>query len=376
LSSLGDSVFVFATQHGELTGYYHSFDFGPAFNGVSFGRHRTSDGREEFVAQRHSTLGAANAGPQVGPVVVSQIMYQPPASAGTNNTTDEFIALRNVSAQPVSLFDPAHPTNTWRLRGAVELDLPPHVSLTAGETLVCVSFNPELDLGALARFRTRYNLPPTWRVLGPWRGHLDNAGDEVRLLQPDTPQAPPATDPGYVPYVLVERVAYRGGHPWPREARGSGLALTRHDLFAFANDPAHWVAASPNPDLPDADRDGLPDPWERSHGLRPDTADGDHGPAGDPDGDGASNLQEYLSGTRPRDAGDHLRLSGVASAPDLVVLTFTAQPGIAYTLLSRDTLSADTWVSRAAFTPVTVPTLQTFQEPLPPTARLYQLRVP
>jgi pectate lyase len=42
---------------------------------------------------------------------------------------------------------------------------------------------------------------------------------------------------------------------------------------------------------PDADGDGLPDGWEREHGLNP--ADGADG-AGDHDGDGYTNLEEYL----------------------------------------------------------------------------------
>ena len=46
----------------------------------------------------------------------------------------------------------------------------------------------------------------------------------------------------------------------------------------------------------DADSDGLPDAWERWHGLDPGNASD---AALDPDGDGLTNLEEYLNGTLP-----------------------------------------------------------------------------
>ena len=47
---------------------------------------------------------------------------------------------------------------------------------------------------------------------------------------------------------------------------------------------------------PDADHDGMPDAWERQHGLAPnDLADGPK----DLDGDGYTNVEEYLNGTDP-----------------------------------------------------------------------------
>ncbi len=49
---------------------------------------------------------------------------------------------------------------------------------------------------------------------------------------------------------------------------------------------------APGTPKPDADRDGMPDSWEQAHGLNPnDPADGN----GDRDGDGYTNLEEYLN---------------------------------------------------------------------------------
>jgi hypothetical protein len=47
----------------------------------------------------------------------------------------------------------------------------------------------------------------------------------------------------------------------------------------------------------DSDHDGMPDDWERRHKFDPrDASDG----ASDADGDGYTNVEEYLNGTDPR----------------------------------------------------------------------------
>ena len=53
--------------------------------------------------------------------------------------------------------------------------------------------------------------------------------------------------------------------------------------------------------LGDIDSDGMPDEWERKYGLDALVNDS----AGDMDGDGFTNLEEYLKGTIPNDASSH-----------------------------------------------------------------------
>ncbi|MEM7395929.1 MAG: hypothetical protein AAF492_26650, partial [Verrucomicrobiota bacterium] len=58
----------------------------------------------------------------------------------------------------------------------------------------------------------------------------------------------------------------------------------------------------------DTDRDGLLNVWEQQHGLNPNHAI-DAGQ--DPDGDGETNLEEFLADTDPGDARSLLQFLGV-----------------------------------------------------------------
>jgi glucose/arabinose dehydrogenase len=63
---------------------------------------------------------------------------------------------------------------------------------------------------------------------------------------------------------------------------------------------------------PDADGDGLPDAWEEAFGLSPQSAVGNDGASGDPDGDGRTNLEAYRLGIHPR--GFFRRVLGTGTA--------------------------------------------------------------
>lgn len=240
LGADGDEIWLFsADAAGQLTGYVHGHWFGAADDGVSFGRHLTSDGQEHFVAQTTRTLGADNAGPRVGPVVIHEIMYRPPdLDDAADNSQDEYLELFNASAVPVTLFDPGRPTNTWRLRGGVAFDFPTNLTLAAGEFVLVVNFNPT-NASRTAAFRTTYDVGADVRLFGPYAGKLDNSGETVEL------EKPTALDPDTTAYVLVDKVDYRDTAPWPGGADGLGLSLQRRDPLAYGNDPAHWVAAPP-----------------------------------------------------------------------------------------------------------------------------------
>lgn len=247
LSARGEEVYLFsANREADLTGYAHGFAFGAQANGVTFGRYVTSTGDEHFVAQRSPTLGTNNAGPLVGPVVITEIMYHPPdivvAGAGVDNTGDEFIELQNIGGNPAPLYDPTYPTNTWHLRNAVQYDFPAtNVVIPAEGYLLLVSFNPGTNAAATAAFRARNFVPDTVPLYGPWRGQLTNAAAAVELRRPDRPDA------DGVPSILVERVEYSSAAPWLSTADGLGMSLQRIVPVDYGDDLTNWVAVAPTP---------------------------------------------------------------------------------------------------------------------------------
>jgi hypothetical protein len=342
-SAHGDEVHLsVADERGLLTGYRGRVLFGPAENGVSFGRFQTSVD-VQFVAMQSLTFGKdrpaniadfrtgtgkTNTYAHVGPVVISEIMYHPPDINGfEDNVVDEFVRLRNLEAFPVELFHSAYPTNRWRLRDAVKFEFPPNTTLAATGSVYIVSFDPVAAPLTAAAFRDKFGISTDTPVLGPYEGKLDNSSDSVELVKPDAPEPPSNEGPAVVPYIMVDKVEYSDVDPWPTEPDGMGAALRRINLNLFGNDPANWTAEDPYPGGLDSDSDGMPDSWENLYGLDrldPDDADLDN------DDDGLKNKEEYIAGTIPNDAGSTLRLELVPGSP--VVLRLNALPEKSYTI--------------------------------------------
>ena len=85
------------------------------------------------------------------------------------------------------------------------------------------------------------------------------------------------------------------------------------------------------PDL-DSDHDGLPDDWETANGLSANSLTGFDGPDGDPDGDGYTNLQEFLAGTDPHDPNSSLKVRLNLISDARVRVEWPMLPGRSYVL--------------------------------------------
>jgi hypothetical protein len=89
----------------------------------------------------------------------------------------------------------------------------------------------------------------------------------------------------------------------------------------------------------DADHDGMPDAYESARGLNA----GEDDALLDADGDGGSNLSEYLAGTDPRNGAELLRAISVARSGGGLAIKFRVVPGHAYQVEESATLAPAAW---------------------------------
>jgi Tol biopolymer transport system component len=96
----------------------------------------------------------------------------------------------------------------------------------------------------------------------------------------------------------------------------------------------------------DSDGDGIPDWWMMQYFGHPTGQAGDNSLASDDaDGDGASNLQEYLAGTDPTNPNSVFRLSAAATANSTVTLTWPAVSGKSYQIQYKTNLNDPVWLT-------------------------------
>ena len=222
---------------GNPTRFVDHVEFDAARGGESFGRWPDDDGR--LVPMQKVTLGRENSGPRVGPVMIGEVMYYPPETAGADPDDLEFVEITNPFGELIDLTD-------WRIRGGLDFDFPADTILPARSSPVVVSFDPDVPANSekLDAFRACYGITPSVVIVGGYSGRLDDDGERVQLQRPDTP---PLDEPDFTPYLLEDEVRFYAVAPWPTEPAGTGKSLTRAEVFLWGNDATSWITTPPSP---------------------------------------------------------------------------------------------------------------------------------
>jgi hypothetical protein len=241
INKAGEQILLIYAPGGALQRVVDAHSFKGQENGVGIGRY--PDGSEYWVPTV-PTLGTANrmAGQTV---VISEVMYHPVEDGGTNeNTNLEFIELYNPTGSDVPLWtvDDAETVGSWRIKGDVDYTFPAATSLSAGQRVLIVPFDP-LDSFLSADFSAHYNLAGPVPMFGPFDGKLSNQGGRITL---EKPQAPDAFDES-ISWVIVDELFFSEAEPWMPSADGAGYSLHRVSVDAAAADPGSWRDAVPSP---------------------------------------------------------------------------------------------------------------------------------
>ena len=107
----------------------------------------------------------------------------------------------------------------------------------------------------------------------------------------------------------------------------SSTRYTSYDLVTGVAESNTGVVTPPNPD---SDGDGMLDSWELTYGL----GVGINDAAGDADGDGLSNIDEFQLGTHPKSGTSFFKatLAGVPATPGSYQLSWNSVVGKAYVI--------------------------------------------
>jgi len=242
LSENGETLYLHSGRDGILTGYSDEEKFNASETGIAVGRYLKSTGTYNFVAMSVNTPGSENAYPKVGPVVISEIMYNPVSG----NQDQEYIELLNISDSVITLAEYDNELLIdvpWRLAddsNGISFDFPPGTTMAPGENLLLVKNR--------AAFDSAYSSIPDGVQIFEWgAGRLSNAGEKIQLSKPGDQVG----DTRY--YIRVDRVNYSDGShpagedPWPIEPDGTGKSLMRMVPADYGNDPENWHAANPSP---------------------------------------------------------------------------------------------------------------------------------
>jgi CotH kinase protein/Lamin Tail Domain/Fn3 associated len=218
-----------ANPAGDLTGFITALEFPATELNTAWGPGAGSGGEPTrlaaptfgvnsptSVADFRTGTGAGNGGILTGPVVISEIMYNPlPADS-------EFVEVHNISGAPVDI-------SAWDIEGVGTFEFPAGTHLPSGGYAVIV----DAATTTAEAFRAAFGVPAESPVFShPF--DLGNAGEALALEKPN-PVA-------LAPDIRMDRVRYNDKPPWPTEAGGTGPSLERAPVNGYGNNPFNWRA--------------------------------------------------------------------------------------------------------------------------------------
>ena len=214
-----------------------------------------------------------------GNLVISELMFHPADSAGSDPDDYEFIELLNI-----------HPTQTIDLTGVsfvegIDFNFPSNTQLLPGERLI-IARNQ-------TAFISHYGDPGN--IVGEYRAadgsnKLSNGGEAITLNDAQG--------------TLILSFEYNDQAPWPTQADGGGYALELVNPTSGSTDPTqpiNWRSSRLPGGSPGTDGDSTDlATWASANGITNLTLDPDH--------DGQTHLEEFLFNTNPFLA-DHPKIS-------------------------------------------------------------------
>jgi type VI secretion system secreted protein Hcp len=114
---------------------------------------------------------------------------------------------------------------------------------------------------------------------------------------------------------------------WTYTLQGDPPFLAYWDRITVMGGPGPLPTPTPAMQQ-DSDTDGIPDSYEIANGLNPMFNDAN----GDKDGDGASNLSEYLAGTQANDPNSVFRVHGISRGDGTILITWSTVANRTYTI--------------------------------------------
>lgn len=218
----GQLILRGALDDGTLTGFVEIVEYGASGTGQSWGRYETSVS-SDFAPTSAVTLGAANAPPQIGPVVINEIQYHPMPGGR------EFIELHNISQESVQI-------SGWEFDRGIRYRFPTGAEIPAGGYVVLLQIGEPND-SAVEALRQEYSIPEDVAAFtySPADASLSNGGEALVLKRP----APNGSQ-----MIEVDRIVYSDEAPWNARADGFGPSLSRIVADAYGNDPANWKSST------------------------------------------------------------------------------------------------------------------------------------